>query len=931
MPAQNQIAIAIKADTAELVRLQSEFVRLRDSMRGVAGMTQLGAIFSAAGLAVHSLTSQIAAAATGSERLADELDNLRQRLKISAFDAQVFGAALADSGAGLGALQTGVTFLTRALADAARGAKEPNDALQRLGLSAAALARLPLPAQLEAIARAFTAASDPADALDAVMQLLGRGSTELLPLLRRLAAEGFAGLSQSAQATRGILSDELVAALDAVGDRAAAAQERLTKNLARANLTLATWRARLVELAADHTPIIEAVSLGAVGAGLGAAITRAVPLALAAIGLPLRSRMFSLGSVLGQAFSGAFIVGAGYAIIQGITAAVIEASDRAAAQVKTQVDAWTASLARVRGVRSEEDLARERARLTAEIAALEKRRDEVRQRNTQPDSFTEFGVIPGGLSREGKDQIASLELDLRRLRGQLAVVNDERGRALVLANQEADAAARKAALEKEAALWLRENRAAAEDNARAYAIGLLPLEDQLAALRQIRSELESQQQAILDDATIGADERARRLIQLRARLLEIEAKIAQTRQAADAEAAGRASALATRQDRENALRLAVLENQQRFLAGDPWENPARKQERLLALLREQNAEIERQIRLQLERLAAAEHAGDADAAQAARERIEDLDRRQDETGRATATLQNTSPGFAQTQGLIQTNLNPQTGALINPWMELDTFISGTLQTSMNGLSESITGLITGTQSWGEVWLRVQNQILAGIVQMILEYTVFYQVRRLLDTLFHRTSQTNIAATAAVGNTAAATTAATQSAAAATVAAAGAPAAAATSIWSFGSAAGLGLALALAAIGAIIGALAFAEGGIVPGAGGPTADDRLAWLSSGEGVLTARAVRHYGGASFVAALNDLALPARPDPGPALAAALPGGLEPAAAPNVNVAAPTPQIFIVQSEEEALRALETTGGRAVIRRIVGQQLLDLGVETR
>lgn len=55
-----------------------------------------------------------------------------------------------------------------------------------------------------------------------------------------------------------------------------------------------------------------------------------------------------------------------------------------------------------------------------------------------------------------------------------------------------------------------------------------------------------------------------------------------------------------------------------------------------------------------------------------------------------------------------------------------------------------------------------------------------------------------------------------------------------------------------------GAPGFATGGIVRGPGGPTSDSVIARLSNGEGVLTARAVAHYG-PGIVHALNSLAAP------------------------------------------------------------------------
>ena len=67
-----------------------------------------------------------------------------------------------------------------------------------------------------------------------------------------------------------------------------------------------------------------------------------------------------------------------------------------------------------------------------------------------------------------------------------------------------------------------------------------------------------------------------------------------------------------------------------------------------------------------------------------------------------------------------------------------------------------------------------------------------------------------------------------------------------------------------------GAPGFASGGIVRGAGTGVSDSIRAWLSNGEGVLTARAVRHYG-EGLVHMLNNMLLPKDLISGGGLAAA------------------------------------------------------------
>ena len=206
-----------------------------------------------------------------------------------------------------------------------------------------------------------------------------------------------------------------------------------------------------------------------------------------------------------------------------------------------------------------------------------------------------------------------------------------------------------------------------------------------------------------------------------------------------------------------------------------------------------------------------------------------------------------------------------TSTMIEPYKALDQFVSGTLQSSFNGIGASISGWIQGTRNWAQVWQGVESSIISGFVNMALEYTIFHQVRMLLDRLFygakvvqdtttHTAIQGNIIGTAAVGQAATVTTAATTATAAGTVAASSAPAAAGTSIWSFGSAAGIGLALALAAIVGITAALAFNSGGVVPGSG-PNRDSVLAHLTPGEVVIPRSTVDRYGAGYFTSRYID----------------------------------------------------------------------------
>jgi hypothetical protein len=164
-------------------------------------------------------------------------------------------------------------------------------------------------------------------------------------------------------------------------------------------------------------------------------------------------------------------------------------------------------------------------------------------------------------------------------------------------------------------------------------------------------------------------------------------------------------------------------------------------------------------------------------------------------------------------------------------------ITQNIETAVSGVSNAITGLITGTMNWRQAFGRAATSIVGSLVQI--------GVQMIASQLLG----------AALGRSAAQQ----QSANNAQIASSGAAAAAVTSISSYGAAAVVGTALALAGIGAIIAAVAggFAEGGLIPGQPS-NRDNRLARVATGEYIVRAAAVNHYGAGLFHS-LNDMRAP------------------------------------------------------------------------
>lgn len=124
----------------------------------------------------------------------------------------------------------------------------------------------------------------------------------------------------------------------------------------------------------------------------------------------------------------------------------------------------------------------------------------------------------------------------------------------------------------------------------------------------------------------------------------------------------------------------------------------------------------------------------------------------------------------------------------------------TLQTSMNTVSSSITGIINGTQSLNEALGNIANTVLSSVVQSFVEMGVEW-VKSAITGSSAQIAATAATTSAAVAGTATTTAASVSSAAATT--AAWAPAAIVASIGSFGGAAAIG-------IGAVIAAMAMSS-------------------------------------------------------------------------------------------------------------------------
>lgn len=172
--------------------------------------------------------------------------------------------------------------------------------------------------------------------------------------------------------------------------------------------------------------------------------------------------------------------------------------------------------------------------------------------------------------------------------------------------------------------------------------------------------------------------------------------------------------------------------------------------------------------------------------------------------------------------------------------QVASIVTGTLQSAIDGIAESIDGLIFGTMTWGEAFANVGQQILRTIIQLVVQFIAQQLIMLAMRKMFG-SQMLGIASGEATALSSMWATPATLA-----------------SIASYGAAAGIGAAAVLGAVGVTTGIAAgisagagqaggiagFADGGLVTGPGGPRSDAILARLSNMEYVMPADKTARY---------------------------------------------------------------------------------------
>ncbi len=145
---------------------------------------------------------------TGSEMLA-----LSRRTGASVEELSALSFAAEQANVSSESLEHGIRHLQKSLFEAAGGSAEAQLAFTELGVSAADLSKMTAGGQLAALASGLAKIANPADKAGLAMKLLGRGGTEMLPLLN-MGAAGIGQLTDRAAELGLVLSGETAVAAD---------------------------------------------------------------------------------------------------------------------------------------------------------------------------------------------------------------------------------------------------------------------------------------------------------------------------------------------------------------------------------------------------------------------------------------------------------------------------------------------------------------------------------------------------------------------------------------------------------------------------------------------------------------------------------------------------------------------------------------------
>lgn len=259
--------------------------------------------------------------------------------------------------------------------------------------------------------------------------------------------------------------------------------------------------------------------------------------------------------------------------------------------------------------------------------------------------------------------------------------------------------------------------------------GIPASETARALLQQVKREWAEATQSRL--ALLEEEERAR-LEQLEREVLDLEQAEAAKAKVRETYAAKRRALLAQERDAEAEIALARVQGQRQLVEQEEMLTRAQKKEQLLQLMREENRLIEENIQLNRERVAAL--ALNAEARLQAQEQLQRLEKALAENQRDRRRLEREGTWVGEFREVL-------TG-LADAWGSWAEQAASTFRTVFEGaigtISSGISGLIMGTQRWGEALRAIGVGILSQVVQGIVQIGVRWVLTQVMMATIGKT-------------------------------------------------------------------------------------------------------------------------------------------------------------------------------------------------
>lgn len=207
------LVVRMAADSAQM---RSELDRVQKQLKSTQAKTvDLAGSFK--GLAALAGGFSMLAVVNQALQAAEALQNVSIQTGISTDALQRLEFAAGLSGASLDQVSGAVTKMQKALVTSGEGSKEAQQALERLGISAAELLALQPDKQFERVAVAIAAIDDPAQRATAAISLFGKSGAQLLPTLTAVGASA-EEINARFSDLGGPISASAIGAVDELGD-----------------------------------------------------------------------------------------------------------------------------------------------------------------------------------------------------------------------------------------------------------------------------------------------------------------------------------------------------------------------------------------------------------------------------------------------------------------------------------------------------------------------------------------------------------------------------------------------------------------------------------------------------------------------------------------------------------------------------------------